>query len=231
MSQSFSSENPLAEVPLVPAPWELTGSGYIASFRFSDAFIEEECFLPPAFQQRRHRNFGTLMFVDYTSSNVGPYRELLFVLCRFRVDGHWYWSITRIFVSTWDSVVNGRINWGIPKDRADFDVDYGDDGVDRVTVSKNGRNFARLAFETGGPSMPVCGVLAPSSLRTLVQEHEGKRYIYKPFADGQLRRAKLVEAEFDSAVFPDVTKGRVVAAVKVPRFEMAFPVAAVRTLR
>ena len=53
-------------------------------------------------------------------------------------DGKRHLSISRIFVSTLDSVVNGQRNWGIPKDVAQFDVRYGDNGVDRVTVSRNG---------------------------------------------------------------------------------------------
>lgn len=230
MACELVSDDALPAVPMVPAPWDLTGTGYIVSFRFSDHFVEAASFLPPSFRERRHRNFGTMMFVDYATSNAGPYRELLFVPARFQVDGGWYWTITRIFVSTWESVVNGRRNWGIPKDRADFVVVYDDDGVDRITVSAEGRPFARLAFETGGPSVPVCGALAPSSLRTLVQERNGKRYIYKPFANGQLKRARLVEAEIDPAVFPDVTQGRTVAAVQVPRFTMTFPESAITPL-
>ena len=44
-------------------------------------------------------------------------------------DGRRYASFSRILVSTWDSVVNGRINWGIPKDRANFDWVRGDGGA------------------------------------------------------------------------------------------------------
>nr|WP_254606064.1 hypothetical protein [Deinococcus sp. JMULE3] len=57
---------------------------------------------------------GALMLVRYAQSGVGPYDELLWVSLSGAP------QVTRIVVSTQDSVEWGRRNWAIPKSRADF---------------------------------------------------------------------------------------------------------------
>lgn len=66
--------------------------------------------------------YGALMLVDYSESNCGPYRELLLIPGSFRVRDKTLASISRIFVSTTESLASGRRNWGIPKELADFSV-------------------------------------------------------------------------------------------------------------
>jgi hypothetical protein len=39
-------------------------------------------------------------------------------------------SISKIYVSTQDSIDNGQKNWGIPKEMAHFEVQYGADNHD-----------------------------------------------------------------------------------------------------
>ncbi|HSW12537.1 MAG TPA: acetoacetate decarboxylase family protein [Solimonas sp.] len=208
-----------------PAPWDLQGRGYISMLRFSrDSRVQDSFLLPSLLGKRGKSPWGYMMFVDYSHSDVGPYHELLFIPGSFPFeDGRNHLSISRIFVSSMDSVVNGQRNWGIPKDVAEFDVQYGKRGVDRVTVSKDGKVFAELEFRHYPLWLPFLGKLIPKRFRTLGQHHEGKTFVYAPSASGWVQPARLVSARVDPEVFPNLGRGRTVLTMKVARFRMCFP--------
>ena len=104
--------------------------------------------------------------------------QLLFIPGSFAFeDGRRHLSISRIFVSTMDSVVNGRRNWGIPKEVAQFDVRYGDEGLDRVSVSRDGKTFAELDFKSWPLPLPFSTALLPGSMHTLGQHADGRHFI------------------------------------------------------
>ncbi len=217
---------PTPVVTDAPAPWELVGRGYIAMLRFSpDSKVQDSFLLPSLAGKRGKSPYGWLMFVDYQSSDVGPYHELLFIPGSFPFeDGQRHLSISRIFVSSMDSVVNGQRNWGIPKDVADFDVRYGDNGIDRVAVSKNGKVFAELDFKSYPFWIPFLGALIPKRFRTLGQHHEGKTFVYTPSASGWVKPARTMRAKADPAMFPNLGRAKAVLTVEIPRFRMTFPV-------
>ncbi len=191
-----------------------------------------DAFLPQELVGRDRGLASYLMFVDYAESGCGPYRELLFIPGAFPFgDGRRHLSISRIVVSTWDSVVNGRNNWGIPKDRADFEVEHGSASgrEDRVRVTSEGRElcelrFGRLRF---APPLPVHGALLPVALRTLAQRFRGHTYYYAPEARGRVRPGRMLSWRFDAALFPDLAAAAVLAAVQVESFRMRFPVATI----
>ena len=118
----------LPNVPLVPAPWSLRGHAWMVAMRLPKNDPARTAFVPPGLQATVKAAFSVLMCVVYDEAPCGPYRELLFIPGTMNFGDARYPSISRILVSTWDSVVNGRINWGIPKDRANFDWVRGDDG-------------------------------------------------------------------------------------------------------
>ena len=67
---------------------------------------------------------GLVMLVQYSSSPAGPYDELLYALpCQHPTDGFEVLAtrnIPVIYVSSECSVTNGRLNWGVPKNLAQF---------------------------------------------------------------------------------------------------------------
>ena len=222
----------LPAAPLRPAPWELRGSAWIVALKLPPGAPARDAFLPEGLAGRGRGLASYLMYVDYTESGCGPYRELLFIPGAFPFgDGRRHLTISRILVSTWDSVVNGRNNWGIPKDRADFEVDQGFAGgrEDRVRVVSDGRELCELRFATlrFAPPLPVPGGLLPERLRTLAQDFRGRTYYYAPSAGGRVRPGRLLSWRFDAALFPDLAGAAVVAAFKVESFRMTFPVARV----
>jgi hypothetical protein len=222
----------LPAVTLVPPPWALHGNAWIVVMRWPRgiAAATRREFVPDSLGRTLAGPLSLLMLVDYTQAPCGPYRELLFVpgLLRFAADTRRHLSISRIVVSTWDSVVNGRANWGIPKDRADFRIDTR--ATTKVVVADGARELAALEFDAArGPSMPINTQWLPQRWLTLAQRMKGQTYYYTPTARGSLRRSRLVAWRFDPGLFPDLRPAQVLATLRIERFEMRFPVARVVT--
>ncbi|WP_437326973.1 acetoacetate decarboxylase family protein [Sorangium sp. So ce381] len=223
MSQSAGSHPP--DVKPAPAPWTLAGDATIVMLELPGPLLEEQSFIPEALRPRFEGRYSLLMALDYASSNVGPYRELLFIPGRFRTRRGLCWSISKIYVSSWDSVVNGQRNWGIPKEHADFEIAREADGSERFRASQGGEVFADLRFAAAGPSLPASSALVPARLRRLVHHRDGHDYFCAPTARGSARHARLIEARVDPARMPRVDEGRVVFAARLSRFQAEFPVA------
>lgn len=226
----LEADQSLPQVPRAPAPWQLEGSAYVMLVRMPEDVLDHAAFVPASLAGKRKSRVSVVMWVDYHKSNCGPYRELLVVPASFATDGGTYHSISRIYVSTYDSVVNGRANWGIPKDRADFSAGPAADGGEHLSASRDGHVFAELSVRAFGPTLPVRSWLLPPSVLTLVQHWLGQSYRLTLKAGGVMRMAKLQSWRFDPQYFPDLARGRVLAAAYLPRFEMEFPVAQVKPL-
>lgn len=214
-----------AKQQVAPAPWSLTGSGYIVLMRLPPRSLRSEPCTPADLTDRLVPGLSLMMFVDYRNSPVGPYRELLFIPGRFRIDGSKHWSITRIVVDSAQSVVSGRANWGIPKEQARIDIERQPDGTEWIEVSQDGRRMAELVFDTAGPTLPVDGAIIPRRLRSMSQFRDGTRYSFSPDASGPVSYARLRAIRTDHERFPEIRTSNVVMALRAPRFELTFPVA------
>jgi hypothetical protein len=216
-------DSALPDTASAPAPWDLRGSGCILLLRTP----------APADPGGGDGTFaggpGIVMFVDYAESPVGPYREVLHIPGRYRFGGRRRWSIGRIYVSTWASVVNGRRNWGIPKDRADFERSAQANGGERYTVSTDGEPVASLDVTYHGPALPLPGWLTPAGLRGLTQDYAGRRFSLAPVASGRLRMARVRHLAANPETFAEIRKADVFAAFGVPEFRMRFPVATIES--
>lgn len=204
------------------APWSLTGRGYIFLCKFTPSFVAEHGFVPPALAAHFRGGFGAVMLVDYLTSDVGPYRELLFVPGTFQVKQGSFYSITKIYVSTMASVVNGRANWAIPKEQADFDIQAGEHGTEKITITAGGIPFARFTLQSGGFKLPVPSLI-PARWRTLVQPDGEHMRFTAPSGSGQVQLATLRDSWVDPAYFPDFTRGGLIRALRVPTFHLQFP--------
>ncbi len=212
-----------------PPPWTLTGDGLILIAYFPESFVRTQGFLAP-YQQAAYRGWvGTVMLVDYRTSAVGPYRELLFIPGLFRFGDTTSFSISKIYVSSDDSVWNGRQNWGIPKELADFSFDTNADGSRSVVVSQNDQPFLRLRAKPWGPRFPITTKLLPGfrvmqeQLDRPVSEPPGL-LLTRPSASGSARLASLSAIETDSRFFPDLGQIKPLAVLSVENFQMTFPI-------
>lgn len=224
----LQSSESLPAVERVPAPWSLRGDAWMVLMRLPRAAAAATAFVPPALRDTLHSPLSALICVEYLEAPCGPYRELLFIPGAMQFpDGRRHPSISRILVSTWASVVNGRANWGIPKDRADIFFESLPGG-DRIRVMDDGRESCRIEFGPArGPRLPLTTSLLPSSLTRLAQWHEGRVFHYQPRARGSMRFCRLRHWQFDARHFPDLAGARVIACARVERFEMTFPPASV----
>jgi hypothetical protein len=213
------------DVPVVPAPWTLNGDGYILLYKFSPEFAKQHGFIPAPLTDRFAGLLGAVMLVKYRSSDAGPYDELLFTPGRFHSPRGSFRSITKIYVSTWDSVINGRANWGIPKEIAQFDWKQLDDRIEQIAINHDGHLIAAFTLKTLDVKMPVTTSLLPPPWRTFVQEHEGQTLYTTPHGTGKMKPASLIEARVDPEYFPDITQGRLISAVRTEEFKLTFPVA------
>jgi hypothetical protein len=229
----MNPQGTIPQVPRHPAPWDLHGHAWMVALRLPAQSPVRDAWLPPEMAGHGRGFVSWLMYVDYARSPCGPYRELLFIPGTYSwEDGRRHPTISRIVVSTWDSVVNGRANWGIPKDRADFEVEYAVGGgrEDRIrVVGDDGQSicFLRLSTSAIAPPLPFPGRIVAERWRTLAQSYEGQTYYYAPAASGRLRPGRLLEANFNPRTFPDLNAAAVIAAFRVDSFRMTFPVARV----
>lgn len=201
----------------VPAPWTLRGEGIILLFRFKKSWVDQAANLPEYLQQKFRGGFGYVMLVDYQESPVGPYKELLFIPGKFGEEK--LQSITTIFVDSDASTLNGRANWAIPKQTADFHWQK-EKGLDRVDVTLNGKPVFQASIRSGGISFPMNTGLLPIRLR---QELEDQVLFTQPEGKGWGKLAHMQEVEVDPQLFPDIRGIKPILALKVSPFTLTFP--------
>jgi hypothetical protein len=209
---------------IYPAPWTLSGKGYILLYKFPKNFVEKKVNLPKFLKGHYTGGFGALMLVDYSSSDAGPYSELLFIPGKFKHQGKKLNTISNIYVSTMESVENGRRNWGIPKEPAEFSFQGTAPHTEKVSIRSGDGTIAEFTLESGGLSFPVNTRLFPFPL---VQYHEVS-YYYTTFQGcGTGKLAKLKEVHINSRLFPDISNFKPLIAIKVEPFQITFPVATI----
>ncbi len=207
-----------------PAPWQLKGSGYIIIYRFNPSFVERHGRVPDFLQGQFSGGFGSVMLVNYESSNAGPYGELLFIPGKFNHLGFKLNTISKIYVSTLDSVDNGWNNWGIPKEQAAFSFERQSSGHEHIQVALNGSRIAEFEISTHGPSFPVNTRLLPFPL----VQHNNNKYYYTQFTgSGKGKLARIRELFIDGEHFPDISLCKPWAVIKVEPFSITFPAATV----
>ena len=203
-------------------PWTLTGNGLVLIAHFPEAFVRQHGFLDE-YQQAGYRGWvGTVMLVEYESSDVGPYCELLFIPGLFRLKGRTTFSISKIYVSTQVSVDNGIENWGIPKEQADFNITTQPDGSKTYQVSKAGQPFFSVRVSASGLSFPVSTKLLPGFQVT--QCLRDQMLLTAPSASGTGQFASFHGLQIDGAYFPDIRQGTTLAAIALRSFKLVFPI-------
>lgn len=204
-----------------PPPWKLKGNGYIFLYHFPKSFVEKFGFLADYQANRFDGDFvGTVMLVDYATSAVGPYHELLFVPGRLNFDKKKIFSISKIYVSSQDSVENGIANWGIPKELADFKITKLSEKEEIVEVMVAGKIFFKAHLHKRSFKFPITTKFFPLKL---AQKLSNDLLITNSPARGKASFAKLLNIEVDSSHFPPISQLKPLSILAVSDFEMEFP--------
>ncbi len=210
-----------ASAAVVPPPWKLTGDGWVLFYRFDREFVRQPNAILPELRGTWRGGLGAIAWMNYHTSGVGPYGELLFIPGRFQVGKRRYHSIARIYVSTMASVVSGRANWGIPKDQADFSIQTAEDGIDHLSAFAEGMPIARMAARPGRARLPVNTALCPV---TLMQRYMGMIFYTPLRIRAGVRWLEVLQFESDPERFIDLGTARPLGAVKLDGFRITFPV-------
>lgn len=210
-----------------PAPWNLKGKGYIILYKFRKDFVQNNANLPEFLKDHFIGGLGSVMLVDYSSSDVGPYGEFLLIPGKFQHRDRKLNTISKIFVSTMESVLNGQENWGIPKEQADFNFQSINKNSERVQISINGTSVADMTLKSFGVKFPVNTKLLPFPL---VQKHDNKYFYTQFFGGGTGQLAKIDHISINSQLFPDISSIKPIAVIKVNPFNITFPVPIIESL-
>lgn len=200
-----------------PPPWNLKGTGIILIYKFSKDWVEKHGMLPSFLKDNFKGGLGYLMLVNYTESPVGPYKELLLIPGKFAPKNKQ--SISKIYVSSEASTINGRANWGIPKDTLPFTWDTLG-GVEKIQMHSEGKVVFDCEVRSGGIPFPVSTALLPIDL---CQKWEDQDFYTKPAGKGWGKLAKVEIKESDPSFFPDMKQVKPLLAVKVDPFYIKFP--------
>ncbi|GAB4193206.1 MAG: hypothetical protein OHK0057_22690 [Thermoflexibacter sp.] len=206
------------------APWQLQGNGYILLYRFTKNFVKNNAFLSEDYFKKYWGLVGSVMLVDYHRSNVGAYQELLFIPSMFNFSGKKVFHISKIYVSTNDSVYNGIENWGIPKELADFEINTLDKHTKNVRASLQGNTFFQIQVKSFGLPFPITTSLLPF---TFYQDLRGKTLITKPKGNGWGRLCRIEQIKVNRHFFPDVTFFKPLLVIEIRDFQLEFPPAQV----
>jgi hypothetical protein len=209
----------------VPAPWNLSGRGLILMYRFPEAFIRESCFLPDKWKELKWSGLGYVMLVDYDSSPVGPYKELLFIPGKASIGKAKSGTISKIYVDSIESMVNGRINWGIPKNYADFQ--WTQDGRKNEIKIGGSDPWFEIVIEHGSIPIPVDTRLIPINL---YQELYNNSFQVNLTGKGTGRFSMLKDIKVNPLFFPPIDDLEPLVAFYVDPFQITFPVPIVETI-
>ena len=206
---------------IAPPPWKLKGGGYIFIYHFPKKFIEEFGFLADYQQDSYNGDFvGTVMLVDYETSSVGSYHELLFVPGRLNLDKKKLFSISKIYVSNYDSVWNGNNNWGIPKELANFKITKPNENESIIEVMIEEKIFFKVHLRKRSFSFPIMTKFFPLKL---AQKLRNDLLITNSPAKGKASFAKILDIEVNSVFFPPISLLNPLSVLAVRDFEMTFP--------
>jgi hypothetical protein len=207
--------------PEAPAPWNLTGNGVVLLYHFPKDFNYQHGFMA-GFQQRDYLGWlGAVMVVDYQTSAVGPYSELLFMPGLIRTSGKLGFSISKIYVSSEASKINGYQNWGIPKEQADFTFTEKPGGFLAVAVARHEQVFFEAHVKRWGWPLPVTSKLLPCT-RIIQQQHQ-HLLLTRIAATGKIQLCSLKHVNTNPDFFPPINQLKCLAAFSVWDFRMTFP--------
>lgn len=201
---------PMTDTVVTPAPWQLTGRGLVVLLRSKERVAGRGAL----------GRFASVGFVDYDRSDVGPYRELLFVPHVVRRGGWVGPTVRDIWVTLQASAVSGNANWGLTKSVASIERRT-EGGVERWTASDGDGPLGSVAHRPFGPPVPIG---KPAGIGRLLQRRDGQDFATPVGVRGLLRATRVQQASFDATRVVDLDRYAVLGAVAITHGGMSFGV-------
>ncbi|WP_067520085.1 hypothetical protein [Endozoicomonas ascidiicola] len=183
---------------------------------------------------------GLFMLVHYRGSPVGAYDEILFSPGKCAFPEGDFSSITKIYVSTMTSVVNGQNNWGIPKEQALFVTDRKHHTEITHVTGMDGTPIAEMKFSLNEQfpwylfqNLYFTSVVLPGFLRKqlmIIQHWQGKSYQFSFQNAAHISVGQLDQFSAREGAFPDVNKRRIRLVLKLSDFRFSFTRALIKPL-
>lgn len=202
--------------PVAPPPWELTGTGVIVVLRDTARGRPAHGALG---------RFTLVMFVDYETSPVGPYGELLFIPRVSRWSDVVGGTVEDIWVTSKASALNGNANWGLTKSVADIRREPGANGIERWSAADDGGKLAEFAHRPRGPKFPVA---KPRNVARLLQRRDRLSWVTPVSFVGWSRLSGVQDLWLDPERVADVERHRPIAALQIVSGTLGFHEALVR---
>jgi len=116
--------------------------------------------------------------------------------------------------------MNGRENWGIPKELAQFAFNPLANGQNQVIVQLNGQKVFACQFKDWGMGLPLSTKLLPFNF---YQPYHGKNYLTNPKGSGKAFFSTISGLEIGEGLFPKIDTQNRLACLHIPDFKLAFP--------
>jgi len=148
-------------------------------------------------------------------------QELLFIPGKFDFHEKKVFSITKIYVSSKESVYNGKLNWGIPKKIGDFKRKKISENEEIISVKENKSKVMDIKLKTRGLPIPVNSKILPFA-STLCQKYNDKFYYTHVDISGWMRYTTVSDISINQKYFPDISNIRPILAIKIDNLKLTF---------
>lgn len=223
VTDQVEGERGVADLP--PPPWRLRGSAFALLYRLPREALLTSGAIPPEVRPGFLGGMSALLLADYESSEVGSYRELLFVPGRFAGPTGGIHSVTCGFVSSEAAAASGLRNWGLRRHLGEVTFERAGQ-VHRVTVTSRGEAagpVATFTIRTGVLGIPMTTDVLPATRRTILQRVEDRALLTTLSGRGTLRSAHVESVSVSSAELPDLSAYQPTMAVRLEGFHLALP--------
>jgi hypothetical protein len=201
--------------------YEFKGNGYVLFYRFDEEFTRLDTFLPENLKNNYCHGLGVVVYLNYTKSEIGPYKELLFIPGKFCYRGKKNHFISKAYVSTEEAVNFGCDKWFIPKEKATFSEEPLENRMENISTYVNKEEIMSFEIKTGKIRFKLgTGKHLSFSLMQL-NENEPVKLNYSGTVTANF--AKLVSIKIRPAFFPDIAKFTPLAVFKMRSFILRLP--------
>ena len=198
-----------------------TGRAYISAYNFPKNFISHDAFIGGKLKGKYCGGFGALIYADYATSEIGPYKELIFIPGKFDVDGECRYAATKIYVSTPAAINTAGDGYFGPKEVATFKEEQLSDTLMHLSVHKGRNRVISVEIATwSGIHFPLSTNVVSFPMLQMLRGEERLLWQYEGECTATMARIESVLVR--PALFPDVAAFSPLASFYFESFSLNF---------